>query len=107
MVLVLAIAVISKLLQTVTNCYNYVVSICKIFLIFSVGGLYNVSVDAESNASHNSPVRYIKERIMTVKEKIVSNIDVHGLKFAAQWCKKNRIPFDTFYFVLFRRYPTK
>lgn len=42
---------------------------------------------------------------MTLAEKIRSNIEVHGLQYAGNWCKRNRIPFDTFYFVIFGRYP--
>lgn len=44
---------------------------------------------------------------MSTAEKIRSNIDVHGLAFAASWCKKHRIPFDTFYFSIFGKYPVR
>lgn len=42
---------------------------------------------------------------MNNAEKIRSNVEVHGVKFAAAWCRRNHIPFDTFYFVLFGKYP--
>ena len=44
---------------------------------------------------------------MSVAEKIRSNIEVHGVAFAAAIARKQRIPFDTFYFVMFGKYPTK
>ena len=44
---------------------------------------------------------------MSVKDKIQSNVAVHGVAWAGQWCRKNRIPFDTFYFVVFGRYPIR
>lgn len=43
---------------------------------------------------------------MSNAEKIRSNVAVHGLQFAANWCKRNGIGFDTFYYVLFGKYPT-
>lgn len=42
---------------------------------------------------------------MTLAEKIRSNIDVHGVAWAGRWCFRNRVPFDTFYFTIFGRYP--
>ena len=44
---------------------------------------------------------------MNTAEKIRSNAEVHGISWAAAWCKKQRIPFDTFYFVLFGKYPVR
>lgn len=44
---------------------------------------------------------------MSNAEKIRSNIEVHGVAFAASVAKKQRIPFDTFYFVMFGKYPVR
>ena len=37
---------------------------------------------------------------------IRSNTEVHGLKGAVKKAKSQGIPFDTFYFVIFGKYPT-
>lgn len=42
---------------------------------------------------------------MSNAEKIASNLEVHGLKFAAKKAKQAGIPFDTFYFTIFGKYP--
>ena len=44
---------------------------------------------------------------MSVAEKIRSNVEAHGIQYAASIARKQRIPFDTFYFVIFGKYPTK
>ena len=44
---------------------------------------------------------------MSVAEKIRSNIEVHGVAFAGKIAQKQRIPFDTFYFVMFGKYPVR
>ena len=44
---------------------------------------------------------------MSVAEKIRSNVEVHGIQYAASIARKLRIPFDTFYFVVFGKYPMK
>lgn len=37
--------------------------------------------------------------------KIRNNIEVFGLEFAGKKAKKAQVPFDTFYFTIFGRYP--
>lgn len=44
---------------------------------------------------------------MSVAEKIRSNVEVHGIKWCAAWCRRSGIPFDTFYFVMFGKYPIR
>ena len=44
---------------------------------------------------------------MSVAEKIRSNAEVHGIQYAASVARKQRIPFDTFYFVMFGKYPVR
>lgn len=44
---------------------------------------------------------------MTMKEKIVSNLVVHGIYYAAKICRRAGVNFDTFYFCIFGRYPTR
>lgn len=39
--------------------------------------------------------------------KIRNNIEVLGLEFAGKKAKKENIPFCTFYFTIFGRYPTR
>jgi len=42
---------------------------------------------------------------MSMAEKIRSNMEVHGIAFAAAVARRNGVPFDTFYFTLFGKYP--
>ena len=44
---------------------------------------------------------------MNTAEKIRSNAEVHGVEFAAVVARRAGIPFDTFYFVLFGKYPVR
>lgn len=44
---------------------------------------------------------------MSVKERIQSNMSVHGVYYAAKICRRQGVPFDMFYFSIFGRYPTK
>lgn len=44
---------------------------------------------------------------MSNAEKIKSNIEVHRVAFAGKRAKQAGVPFDTFYFVMFGKYPTR
>lgn len=41
---------------------------------------------------------------MTLKEKIISNHQVHGLDWTIAWARRNRVNCDTLAFCLFGRY---
>ena len=44
---------------------------------------------------------------MNAAEKIRSNVAVHGVRFAVSVAKRQHIPFDMFYYVMFGRYPVR
>ena len=98
--------------DAVTCCYMLlhavtILFLCRLALVVDRTIIKSWQEAAGSSRKQNETRDMKGDTEMSVAEKIRSNVEMHGIQYAASVAKKQRIPFDTFYFVIFGKYPTK
>lgn len=48
-----------------------------------------------------------KQMVITTREQVQSNMEVHGIVWTAQWAKKRGVPFSLFYGMAFGKAPRR